>query len=154
MKVFDIDSLSRDPKQDNLYNFFRPTFKSLPNEINPSYTVGEEKMMRIDLVSNSIYGSTDYMDFIMNLNEIDNPLNILPGDELKYTDFEKISFYQIQDAEFEVVRDDLVDAEKQTKIDPNRQKYIEQNYTLVPTVNEIPFDPVTIKDSRIIIGDT
>jgi hypothetical protein len=152
MEIYDISSLKRDSKQDNLYDLFTSTFKSLKNENTSIYTVSSEQTMRVDIVSNQVYKSSDYLDFILNVNEIDNPLNIMIGDELKYALIENLPYYRVGETNVQVAKNDLIDIDKQTKIDPNRKKYIEQNYTLIPTVNDSPKDPVMIDGTKIVIG--
>jgi hypothetical protein len=154
MKIFDLEQLSRDRKQGNLYNLFQPTFQSPKGKGDQIYEVMEEKNMRIDLVSNELYKTTDNLDYLMNLNEIDNPLNIMSGDKLFYTNEEVITAFRKQDLELEITRDELVDVEKQTKLDPDRQKYVEQGFSVIPTVNDVPKDPISFSDTRIIIGNT
>jgi hypothetical protein len=41
---------------------------------------------------------------------------------------------------------------KSTKKDTNRQKYVDQNFNLPPTVKQVPDAPVKIENGQIVIG--
>ena len=74
MKIYDIDNLL---KKNNQYDLFTRTYKYSANGIQySSYRVQKGEEMRIDLVCKSIYGNIDYVDIILNVNNISNPLNI------------------------------------------------------------------------------
>ena len=91
MNFYDITSLLKINTEDGqLYDLFSQTFslKRLPNY---EYIVRKEEEMRIDLISFSIYKTTDYADMILNLNDIDNPLNIKSGDVIYYIPYAEIS---------------------------------------------------------------
>ena len=63
MKLYDIDSLRRNLSQDDLYDLFEPTFNLLTGVQQSPFVVGEEEMMRIDLICNKICGSVNEVDF-------------------------------------------------------------------------------------------
>ena len=78
MKIYDIDTLEKDDSGN--YNLTQLTYQSDFNIVNyQQYEVQKGEEMRIDLVCQSIYGSLDYIDIILNANNIDNPLNIKEG---------------------------------------------------------------------------
>lgn len=151
MEIYDIKNLKRDEKQNNLYNFFVSTF-ARPDAVRNlnTYVVSEENFMRMDSVSKTIFGNQDAVDFLCNLNEIDNPLNILPGDEIQITTSESITVFRYIETLQEQPQA-LVDPNKSTKIDPNRQSYVENNYSAAPTQNSLPFDPVRPNQGSITI---
>lgn len=152
MKLYDIDTLKRDDNQSGLYNLFQPTFKMGLNYPNQTHVVSIEEEMRIDLICKAVYGNVDYCDFILNVNNIDNPLNVKAGDVLlcpspgAFEDF-KVQLSQITDA-----RNQLLNVNKSTKVDTNRQSYVEQNYSLQPTFKDIPSAPVQVVNNQIVIG--
>lgn len=152
MKLYDIDKLKRDINQDNLYDLFSPTYKGAKGYQQGTYVVSPEEEMRVDLVSNSVYKSVDYVDFICNLNEIDNPLNIMEGDFLLTAPLESIDIYRANNVDVSEARRSLLNANKSTKIDENRKQYIEQNYALPPTFLDVPTDPVKVENNQIVIG--
>ena len=152
MKLYDLDKLTRDTKQDNLYNIFDPTFKMNRGYKLTQYVVSPEQEMRIDLISNSIYGNSDYCDFILDINDIDNPLNIMDGDILIYTEFASIDEYRIKTVDNNNARARLLNANKTSRKDNARKQYVEDNYSLPPTFLETPAASVRIESNQIVIG--
>jgi len=160
MKIYDIDKLSISNQQlagvdasgvktnDPLYDLFQPTFQMMKNYSVIDSTVSPENEMRIDLVSNSIYSTTEYLDFILSFNDIDNPLNIMAGDTILYTDAQNIDNFRVKSSQNVDARNTLLNANKINKIDPNRQDFVDQNYSLPPTFNEVPQPAITIDRSR------
>ena len=160
MKIYDIDKLSISNQQlagvdasgvkvnDPLYDLFQPTFQMMKNYSVIDSTVSPENEMRIDLVSNSIYSTTEYLDFILSFNDIDNPLNIMAGDTILYTDAQNIDNFRVKASQNVDARNTLLNANKINKIDPNRQDFVDQNYSLPPTFNEVPQPAITIDRSR------
>lgn len=152
MKLYDLDKLIRDTKQDNLYNLYDPTFK-LETGINlRQFVVGPEQVMRIDLVCHEIYKSVNQVDFLCDLNNIDNPLNIKEGDVILYPNFDAISYYRVTITDNNDARAKLLNVNKSTKRDNNRQKYVEQNFALPPNVKQVPDASVKIENGQIVIG--
>jgi hypothetical protein len=160
MKIYDIDNLFTSNQQlatsvasgveinDSLYDFFQPTFQMMPNHNIIESTVLPENEMRIDLVTNSIYNTTEYLDFLLSFNDIDNPLNIMEGDIIFHTDFQNIENFRVKTSQNTNARNTLLNANKVTKIDPSRQAFVEQDYSLPPTFNETPQPSITIDKSR------
>lgn len=152
MKVYDLNILEKDPNQDNLYDFTQVTFKSLSGPNIYSYLVDSFDEMRIDLICNKLYQSVDYIDFILNFNSIDNPLNIKEGDIIYYCDIDDIDLFRVTPDKPKVLKYSLLNNNKQTRKDTNRQSYIEDNFALPPTLLETPTESVQIKGTDIIIG--
>jgi len=160
MKIYDIDNLFKSDQQlstavasgvginDSLYDFFQPTFQLVPNYTIIESTVLPENEMRIDLVTNNIYNTTEYLDFLLSFNDIDNPLNIMAGDSIYHTDFQNIENFRVKTSQNKNARNTLLNANKVTKVDPSRQSFVEQNYSLPPTFNETPQPAITIDKSR------
>jgi len=152
MKLYDLDKLIRDKKQDNLYNLFDPTFKMVKGYKLTQYVVSPEDEMRIDLISKSMYGDINQCDFILDVNDIDNPLNIMVGDILIYPEFATIGEYRIQVVDNNNARALLLNANKSSRKDDARKKYVEENYSLPPTYLETPVASVRIENNQIVIG--
>lgn len=174
MKLYDIEKLQLDPNQiltnynkqgfssdvkasglnngDKLYNLFDPTFKLNSGKPLVKYQVKKEDEMRIDIISNTMYGTVDQCDFILSINDIDNPLNIMSGDELHYPDYSSIADYRIKTPDNDVVRAKFLNANKTTKIDNNRKLYQEKNYSLPPTFQDVAKPSVQIQNNQIVIG--
>jgi len=160
MKIYDIDKLSTSNQQlagsdgsgvktnDPLYDLFQPTFQMLKNYSVIESTIPPENEMRIDLVTNSIYNTTEYLDFLLSFNDIDNPLNIMTGDTILYTDAQNIDNFRVKASQNVSARNTLLNANKVTRVDPSRQSFVEQNYSLPPTFNETPQPSITIDKNR------
>ena len=150
MKIYDIDTLEKDDSGN--YNLTQLTYQSDFNIVNyQQYEVQKGEEMRIDLVCQSIYGSLDYIDIILNANNIDNPLNIKEGtiiiyptgnvDGLRYSDIKKQN-----DAEV------LTNTNKQQRKDNNRKKYVENQYSLPPTIMNERTQQYDISSDVIVLG--
>jgi hypothetical protein len=152
MISYDLDKLKRDASQNNLYNMFDQTFKYLINiELN-TYIVDSSFEMRIDLVCNEIYNNTEYCDFLLNLNNIDNPLNIMGNDRILYVSEDIIGLFRTDESTARELRNIYLNAAKVSKPDTKRLNYVENNYKLPPTFLQIPAESVRIVDGKIILG--
>jgi len=152
MKLYDIENLSRDPNQDDLYNLFNKTYIDYPAAQSTNYVVDQDEEMRMDLISFRIYGSVDYVDFLCNFNQIDNPLNIMPGDIIKYVELTDVTSFNNKDTNVEEVRKGLLNSNKSTRKDPNRKQFVEQGYSLPPNFLETPQAPVRLDGNVLVIG--
>lgn len=152
MEFYSISNLKRDVAQNNLYNFFDATFQYLKDVTLYNYTVTKFQEMRIDLVCNDIYKDTKYCDFLLNLNGIDNPLNIMANDDILYVDQEQIRFFTLDESTAKSIRNTYLNINKVSQQDPNRQTYIQNNYSLPPTFLDIPSSSVQIVDGKIFLG--
>ena len=111
-----------------------------------------------NITPNSIYEMLEHIDIILRLNNIDNPLNIKEGMVLKYPTMGQFEFYRysevLEDTNNETIKQLGVqnNPNKTTRVDPNRQNYIENDYSLSPVVLDTPREPVRIVDGRFSIG--
>jgi hypothetical protein len=159
MNLFDLDDLNivvenPDPDLCNFTNFYdltQTTFKSRNDVGLNFYYVSEDEEMRIDLICNKIYQNTDYIDIILNINMIDNPLNISAGTLLLYPAEKDIELYRVTTESQDTVST-LLNINKAPKTDPNRSQYIENSYSLPPTVLPNPVEPIQQSGNNIIIG--
>ena len=152
MKLYDLDKLIRDNNQNKLYNFFDPTFKLLININLATFVVGRELVMRPDLISKEIYGSVNYVDFILDINDIDNPLNIMEDDQILYPPIGTEPDYRVRTIDNNDVRAKLLNVNKSSRKDDSRKKYVEDNYSLPPTYLKEPEASVKIVNGQIVIG--
>lgn len=165
----DIYSLYKQIKFDtnqNLYNLFQPTLTYNTNVPLQEYEVTREDEMRIDLIFLNMYqydiSFLEYylegIDVVLFINNIDNPLNIKAGMILRYPspdDFDRFRYNDdLENLSTDVTRQLATPnlPNKATKIDPNRQSYIENDYSLSPVVLDVPREPVRIQDGRFSIG--
>ncbi len=152
MNFFDLNILKRDVNQNDLYNLFEPTFVLLSGVEQSNYVCGKEVEARMDLISNEVFRGVDEVDFLCSLNDIDNPLNIMEGDTIFYTSYGAIDSFRLRDAEIIDTRNLLLNSNKSSKIDKNRQKYVEENFSLPPTFNPTPKPAIQVEGNTIIIG--
>lgn len=150
MNLYDIDNLKKGT--DGNYDLTQLTFQSRNDVELYQYRVQLGEEMRMDLVCESIYGSMEYLDLLMHINNIDNPLNIKEGTILFYPSSNKIDLYRIVEEKPQTVQNKIINTNKTTRKDSNREMYIKQGYSLPPVVLEKPTEPVRIEGDNIVIG--
>jgi len=155
MEISNLNNLVRDIKQDDLYNLVVLTFDytQLNSILLQQHIVSPEEEMRIDLICSNIYQNTNYIDQLLKLNYIDNPLNIMSGDIINYVDISFIDVFLPANNNIQETRNILLNANKSSKKDTNRQQYLESNYSLPPTYLSEPGESVSIEGNQIVIGN-
>jgi hypothetical protein len=164
MDIFSLYKTVKFNSADGVYNLFEPTI-IFSNTDTSEYTVTDTDEMRIDLIiqnmysitPNSVYSTLENIDIILRLNNIDNPLNIKKGMILKFPPvgkFENYRYSQVLETNNDVTKQLAVpnNPNKTTRVDPNRQNYIENDYSLSPVVLDTPREPVRIENGKFSIG--
>lgn len=165
MDIFSLYNTVKFNNTDGVYNLFEPIIL-FKNDATQEYTVTDTDEMRIDLIfqnmynitPNSIYEMLEHIDIILRINNIDNPLNIKKGMVLIFPTMGEFETYRysevLEQTNNEVIKQLGVqnNPNKTTRIDPNRQNYIENDYSLSPVVLDTPREPVRIVDGRFSIG--
>ena len=158
MEIFDLSNIKKVTQnpdkelgQTEFYDLTESTFKSRIDILYNQYSVQKGEEMRIDLICHSIYQNTNYIDILLNVNEIDNPLNIKAGDVIKYPSVNDIPLFRVRTESKDTVKS-LLNRNKAPRKDESRKKYIEENFTLPPTVLPNPIEPVTQEGNNIVIG--
>lgn len=137
---------------DDLYDLTESTFVTQNVPLYP-YIVQRGEEMRIDLVSDSIFNTLEYADILLNINNIDNPLNIKEGSIIYYSDTNVMEALRIsQPTNDTLVSSKLSNTNKATRVDKNRKDYIEKNYSLSPNILDTPTDQIKISGENLIIG--
>lgn len=137
---------------DDLYDLTESTFVYQNIPLYP-YEVQQGEEMRIDLVSDSIFNTLEYADVLLNINNIDNPLNIKEGSIIYYSDTNVMEALRTsQPTNDSLVTSKLSNTNKSTRVDRNRKDYIEKNYSLSPNILDKPTDQVRISGDNLIIG--
>jgi hypothetical protein len=149
MDIYDLTTLGKDINGN--YDLTQITFQ-LQTVSYEQYEVQSGEEMRIDLICESIYGNTDYVDILLNVNNIDNPLNIQEGalitypvnniDTLRYSGVDKTSDIST-----------LANSNKSTRKDSNRKQYVENNLSLPPTILDQTTNQFDISGNNIVLGD-
>lgn len=154
MQISDINKLKRSERNENLYDLTKLTYRTTFTDVRyGEYRVQKGEEMRIDLVCQSIYGDVDNIDKILNANNISNPLNIKEGTILKYPLEESLNKTEVIDTLTNDVQAALANPGKAKAPDPSRQAYVEQNYTLPPTIMEQPTRQVVIENGIAKVGN-
>ena len=165
MDIFSLYNTVKFNATDGFYNLFEPIIL-FKNDATQEYTVTDTDEMRIDLIfqnmynitPNSIYEMLEHIDIILRINNIDNPLNIKKGMVLIFPTMGEFETYRysevLEQTNNEVIKQLGVqnNPNKTTRVDPNRQNYIENDYSLSPVVLDTPREPVRIVDGRFSIG--
>jgi hypothetical protein len=76
----------------------------------------------------------------------------MEGDEILYAAETAIPDYRLSLAQTNDVRAQLLNVNKTTRKDDSRKKYVEENFSLPPTFNERPQDPIKIENNQLVIG--
>jgi hypothetical protein len=81
------------------------------------YIVPREHEMRLDLISFKLYGTTNYVEELMKINNILNPFSIKEGDIINYVSTDKIpSMHSVkEDRKLKALNLALVDPNKNTE---------------------------------------
>ena len=159
MEIKTFNSIRRE-KRGNLYNLFDPNL-IWSNQNLAEYEVKDEEFMRPDLLMSALYeesfSSIANLDVILYINDIDNPLSIRPGMIIYYpTSQDVLDLFRYEMQTYDLsetnVKKQLVVPNKSTRKDPARKDYLENGYSLPPTVLDKPKDPVRIQGDNILIG--
>lgn len=154
MKVPDLDKLKKTTRSGSLYDLFevRYQFPNLNGLGGNIYTVKRGEEMRMDLICQSIYGKTDYIDFLCFVNGISNPLNIGLNKLILYYPEENISAFIVEPKSDDITQV-IAKANRGTKPDPSREQFLDNNLTLPPNILEQPVEQIVIKGSQIRLGN-
>ena len=154
MEITDLDSLTREPLQNNLYDLFIKTYNEDSAGSAPfsTYRVKEHQTMRIDDICNDIYGNVDNVDFLLNYNNIDNPLNIKSGDTIRYVPLEILDSFRSEEPSQVAAKKRFTNPSKATQKDPTRKDFLEQGFSLPPNFLEEPQASVRMDGNTLTIG--
>ena len=148
MKFYSIDNnkLKRD-SIDNSLDVFTKTISDnvLKNVTRYKYIVQPGEECRIDKICISIYGSDDYIEELMYMNNTVNPFTIKAGDTVLFVDSKYITQMYITDnkAASDDKKQQLVNTSKNNKLDPN--------HDLPPTVKPSNSNQINIDYTQKII---
>lgn len=167
MDIYSLHNTIKFNTDTNEANLFEPILIYNTNIAQNTYTVTTDDEMRIDLIlqniydleANVVYSYLENIDILLRLNNIDNPLDIRAGMELIYPEIGRF-----EDFRYSYANEDNPDTNvtkqlgvanlpnKQTKVDPARQQFVENDYSLSPVVLDTPREPVRIENGRFSIG--
>ncbi len=148
MRIFDLDNIVNIEQYGKLYDLFQNNYTYSRSDIEFIYVVEREMESRIDLICNKLYSNIDNIDFLLSYNKIDNPLNIMENDIIRYIDVFKIDQSKILNNLNEVNKVKVLNNNKSI-IDNNRKEYL--NRLNSPVYNKVPYKPVTSNNGKITI---
>lgn len=152
MKITSFDGksnirLKRDVKQKDLFNLFQKNLVLNENiRIINSYIVPLEYEMRLDKISNFLYGSPDFTEELMIMNNIMNPYSVLEGQYIYYCDYDSLSLFYTTDPDVTTTTRDKLISSSQTN---NKVKQSNDN-NLPLTVKPSNLNQITVtKDNKV-----
>jgi len=124
MKIISFDNssykINRDISQYNLFNLFQKNIVNNENLDFQIYIVPREFEMRLDRISDYLYGSPNYVEELMVINDILNPYSVKEGQYIYFCDITLFPMLYTQDEmldDKELQRLTLINAAQ-----PNRNK--------------------------------
>jgi hypothetical protein len=154
MKIYDIDNLRREDQNFDLTTrtfIYNQPVSSIDIEFQ-TYKIQKGEEMRIDLICQSIYGNLEYMDIILNVNNISNPLNLKEGTNI-IVPVSGIEFFRYKEKVDKETSRILADPNRASKKDKDRQNYQNQNFSTPPTILQTPLEQVTVDGGLIQVGN-
>jgi len=151
MKITSFDSninnrISRDYKQDNLFDLFQKNIIYVNNIALGLYIVPREFEMRLDRISLYIYGTSDYVEELMVLNDIISPYSVKQNQYIFYCSKENLSQLYVTDK----MRSELNKSKQQLIDSSNTNKRKQTSGFLPPTVKPDNLDQITVtKDNKV-----
>jgi hypothetical protein len=132
----------RDAKFNNLYDLINPIVVRRDDLQYYGHIVTAEEEMRPDLICYNLYNKFNYVDEFLTWNNILNPWSIKQGQIVFYLNEDDILTLQLNASDYrkEDVINTLVNPNKDTKKDPNR----EQGTGLTPTIK-----PAGVKEVEV-----
>ena len=120
MKILSFDNsdnnrIKRDPSQGNLFDLFQKNIVNTKNISLEIYIVPREFEMRLDRISYYIYGSSNYVEELMVLNDIINPYSIQEGQYIYFCDVDNLNLLYTTDDMMtnDVLRQQIINSSSQ-----------------------------------------
>lgn len=143
-------NIQLDEDGNSITNIISPLVNTSDDLMVYPYIVSKPEEMRIDLILSGMYGEgSNYIDEIVTLNNIIDPMALIEGTILWYpdsTDLDKIRKAPITETDEEII-DRLVDPNSERKIDYNR----ESGMNLTPTIMPINMKQIDVDTKNNII---
>jgi len=147
-----LEKLERDPDQGGLYNLYATVFVYNKKVLLYGYKVQRGEAMRIDNICNKIYNNTNHQSFLMDINNIQNPMTIKEGDLLLYVEEDDIPSFKAPKELGPKLRNEVINkaiTDKKKQIDGARQDYLKKRQEVDPLPANIKQTP----ESAINVGD-
>ena len=143
MESYTLNNINRDDKQQKLYNIFQKTVVDNKDKPILETTVFSGEEMRIDKISDRIYGTTKFEEELMVLNNILNSYSINVGDTIKYfLPGYETTMQEVEKSSDQDIVKSLANPNKNTRKDPNR------NDNLIPTIKPANLTSVDVNKNN------
>jgi len=144
------NKIKRDPNQDNLFDLFQKNVvNNSKNMTLQIYIVPREFEMRLDRISDYIYGSSSYIEELMVLNDIISPYSVKEGQYIYFCQVDNLQkLYTIDDLQNlkNVARQNLIKSNQ----NQNNLNFGTSDQNLPPTVKPSNLQQVKVtKDNKI-----
>jgi len=150
-----IDKLERDREQGGLYDLYVTYFTNNKRIIVYGYKVQRGESMRIDNICNKIYKNLNHLTFLMDLNNILNPLTIKDGDLIFYVNEDDIPSFKAPAEEGAKIRDKVINkaiSDKKQQIDKARQDYVKKRKqvdALPPNIKQTSSQAISVDNGVV-----
>ena len=116
---------------------------------NLKYRVNSSREMRMDLISQDLYGEPDFADFLMLINNIKNIMSINENTIIQYVPKQVIPAFRPELSNTDNIRKDVSLTDRQTRKDENREEFKNE---LPVTMTSKDYNPVKYNDGGVILG--
>jgi len=139
--LYTLQNVDREKKFNKLFDIINPVIKWDDSLTYYPYMVLKEEEMRPDMICFNIYNHFNYIDEILTWNNIINPWSIKEGQIIYYLEEDSVISLQLQKKKnSDEIVNELVNSNKDTKKDPNR----ESGTGLPPTIKPAGLKDVTV----------
>ena len=109
------------------------------------YIVPKEFEMRMDRISNFIYGSPNYVEELMVLNDIINPYSVQEGQYIYYCDQINLQYLYTTDELINTTNNNATRQDLISSSQPNRGKQnLSNDQNLPPTIKPSNLNQITV----------
>lgn len=150
-----VENLERDKDQKGLYDLYTTFFINNKSVFVFGYKVQRGESMKINTICNKIYNNYNHLSFLLDLNNILNPLTIKEGDLLLYVKEDDIPNFTAPAEEGKKIRDKVINnaiSSKKQNANKSRKDYIKkrtQSDPLPPNIKQNTSKSLTIDNGVI-----
>jgi len=155
-KFKELDDLERDRNQSGLYDLFTTTFVDNKKILVYGYKVQRGEEMRIDNICQRLYNNIEHLSFLLQINNIQNPLTIKAGDLLFYVREDDIPAFKADPEDASKFRDRVINkavSDKKQQIDETRKDYVNTRKAvdaLPPNIKQTADSPVQVSTDGVL----
>lgn len=132
------------------FSFSQPTIKINSNvKLLAVHIVREHEEMRIDLISEAYYGTTEYIDLIMKTNGISNPFSIKAGQLIMIPNKDSAEQFRKKIKKISnKPRTQFTENKRLSEQDSNRKKFLEEKSKTKPNGSSENLPPNMLKSDQ------